>query len=85
MFMGGNGPNKVYIWRDFSEQETYEANKHGLRVGLAYLRTSDSTFKFIRKIELNNSDKELCAEFGIQTEDSGWWIRSLLIPKLRPL
>ena len=64
-FAGGRGPNKVFIWRDFGKNEMKEANRLGLLSGKAYLLTNDGSYKFIRNVDLNKTDKELCAEFGI--------------------
>jgi hypothetical protein len=64
-FAGGKGPINVFVWRDFGKNEIEEAKRIGLLSGKAYLQTNEGSFKFIRNVDLNKSDKELCAEFGI--------------------
>jgi len=59
------GPNRVVIWRNFTPQESAVADTLGLRPGMAFLRTDSGELKFIRKLDLNKTDDEICAEFGI--------------------
>ena len=75
-FAGGQGPNKVYVWRNFSNDELPFANKLNIKTGNAYLKISDNLFKFIRKIDMTKSDKEICLEFGI-TSNQSWGTSSL--------
>jgi hypothetical protein len=54
----------IFIWRDFSARELPKVQKLGLRTGVAYVKT-DSGFSFVRKVDLQKSDKELWAAFGL--------------------
>jgi hypothetical protein len=72
-FFGGMTPS-VYIWRDFSkgiympiEEMTKLARNLGLRPGVAYLLVKDNRFKVIRKVDLNKTNEQLCAEFGVSS------------------
>ena len=56
--------NQVIIWRNFSKKEISKYKKIDLRPGIAYLKTGDG-FKFIKKVDLNKSDLQLCKEFGV--------------------
>ena len=69
-FAGGQGPNKVVIWRDFDKVSLSKAKDLGVFAGVAYLKTEDNSYIYIRKVDLNKSDKDLCVEFGILKEQS---------------
>jgi len=60
------GPNRVFIWRTFAPEERDRAAKDGLRTGVAYLKTDRGQYKVIRKVDLQKSDAQLCAEFGVK-------------------
>lgn len=59
------GPNRVYIWRDFAPDEVENAQRLGLRPGMAFLRKDDGTFWLIRRVDLTKTDAQLCREFGV--------------------
>jgi hypothetical protein len=60
------GPNRVVIWRSFSLSEAAAMNEKGVLVGLAYLKTDNGVYFFIRKVDLIHSDVELAKEFGVE-------------------
>lgn len=65
--VGGMAP-EVFIWREFSDSDLEGAKKLGLRIGLAYLHEYPNKFTFIRKVDLNKTDKQLCEEFGVSSK-----------------
>jgi hypothetical protein len=66
------GSKKVFIFRNLPIPAE-EAQKLGIKVGAAYL-WQGNVFRFIRNIDLNLSDKALCAQFGVSSGNS--WHRT---------
>jgi hypothetical protein len=71
-FFGGSGsdpqaagPNRIVIWRDFAPEELDMATKSGLRAGMAFLKSDDGKYTFVRKVDLAKTDEELAREFGV--------------------
>ena len=65
----GLGENTIIIWRNFSNNERdVKAKSLGIIIGNAYLWESNTSYKFVRKVDLKKSDKELCVEFGVSTK-----------------
>lgn len=53
----------VIIWRSLGIQTKDKYLKLGLRAGIAYRRSKEGNFKFIRKVEMSLSDEQLAEEF----------------------
>ena len=72
-FMGGNGvaaysggkPPEVRIIREFENEADEFKTILGLKIGIAYLYERPNKYKFIRKVDLNKTDQQLCSEFGV--------------------
>jgi hypothetical protein len=55
----------IFIWREFISENAETARKLGIQKGVAYLIGCDGKILHIRKVDLNKSDDQLCADFGI--------------------
>ena len=64
----GGMPPEVIIWREFSAGSIANAKKLGVKPGIAYLNEGANKYKFIRKVDLNKTDEQLCAEFGVSSK-----------------
>ena len=54
----------VEIWRDFTPDEEKEFSKIGLIIGVPYTKIDGKYYRLKRKLDLNKSNNEICAEFG---------------------
>jgi hypothetical protein len=55
----------VVIWRNFTEDEIENAEKMNLLPGVAYLKLGDSGYRYVKKVNLEETDTELAKEFGV--------------------
>jgi hypothetical protein len=62
--MEASGDGIIYIWRNFSPGELKVAQKISLRTGCAFLVVPGG-FKFVRKVDIQESDDQLRDEFGV--------------------
>jgi hypothetical protein len=57
----------VIVWRnDVDTASVHYLEKHSLCMGVAYLWIGNQKFRYLKKVDLNKSNDELAAEFGIK-------------------
>jgi hypothetical protein len=59
------GPNRIVIWRNFAPKQLNTVNKLGLRTGIAFLKSDEGKYRFVRKVDLSRTDDELARDFGV--------------------
>ena len=62
------GPINVWIWRDLSPEQAARAQKIGVTTGKAYRMVREGKFEHITDVDLNLSDKQLIALFGVKAK-----------------
>jgi hypothetical protein len=73
-----NGPIKVYIFRSVPVDDV-KAKKLGIKAGSAYYWPNPKEFRYLRDVDLTMTDKQLCREFGLETDNSWHFTYSALV------